>query len=149
VASELYAQERSLGFHRHDGIGAPRQPSKHEVARALRPFLPPDLIDLIDCVVPFRPLTPADVREAARRELESTAQWLGRHGKDLQIDDSALHALSSTGYDAELGLRLLKRTIERNLLEPLAALFYEPEWREGRTLRVLGAGEGIRIEVVR
>ena len=62
----------------------------------------------------------------------------GRHfisGK-LDLSDSAKELIAREGYDPVYGARPLKRTIQKEILDPLSINILEGKVREGQTVRV-------------
>jgi len=90
----------------------------HEVKDAVRP----ELFNRIDRVVPFLPLDEETCVRVVHRELDKIARRDGvMHRKvALHVSDNVAADLSRRGFDARYGARPLKRTIERELLAPLA-----------------------------
>ncbi|MBX9678032.1 MAG: AAA family ATPase [Gemmataceae bacterium] len=89
---------------------------------AVRKAVRPELFNRIDHIVPFAPLGPDAILRIARRELDLVAKRDGirYRGVELRIDDDVAAWLAQRGYDARFGARPLKRSIEHDLLVPLA-----------------------------
>jgi ATP-dependent Clp protease ATP-binding subunit ClpA len=94
---------------------------EHFLGEARR-FLRPELFNRMDAVVPFQPLTADLVRRIAERELELVQQRDGFRLRPLvlQSTPAVIDLLVRRGYDPRYGARPLKRTLERDLLVPLA-----------------------------
>ena len=89
---------------------------------AVRKFLRPEIFNRLDAIVPFQPLAPDVVLAIARRHLDLVRQRDGLRLRpvDLRIEPGVPPHLAARGYDVRYGARPLKRTIERELLVPLA-----------------------------
>ena len=72
-------------------------------------------------VVTFDPLGPDAVKRIARRELESVARRHGLIGWTILWSERLIEHVSQSGWDARYGARPLQRTIEREVVAPLAA----------------------------
>jgi len=92
------------------------------VREAVRRALPPELINRLDEIVVFHPLSRAAIAEIAAGELERMRARLAERGYAVAIGDGVAQLIAATGYDPAYGARHLQRNIERLLLEPLAAL---------------------------
>lgn len=83
-------------------------------------FFKPEFINRIDDIVRFEPLTRDDLIPIVDIQLESLRQRLTDKDLRLEITDEAKTLLANQGYDPAYGARPLKRTIQRQLADPLA-----------------------------
>ncbi len=106
-----------------------------------------ELLNRFDEIVPFAPLSPAEVRALVRRELALLERRPGleRLGVRLEVDEEALDRLMAEGYDPRHGARFLRRTLERRVSSALAAWLVASSPVPGTTLRV--RLRGVRFEV--
>lgn len=90
--------------------------------RAVQTFLRPEMFNRLDRIVPFAPLDAGTISQIARRELARISNRDGLRLRDVRIEvsDDAVARLAEGGYEPRYGARPLKRTIERNLVAPLA-----------------------------
>jgi ATP-dependent Clp protease ATP-binding subunit ClpC len=88
----------------------------------VRKFFRPEFYNRIDRVVPFLPLDEVTAKRVVERELKLAALRDGIRFRSLTLDYAPdVHdVLLANGFDARYGARPLKRTIERELLAPLA-----------------------------
>ena len=93
---------------------------KEKVMKALREFLRPEFINRVDEVVYFRRLTEEHFRSIAGIMLKELTASLADKGFTFTYDDSVLDALVSKSYSAVYGARELRRTIQRELEDPMA-----------------------------
>src|SRR5438046_5974086 len=119
VGAEIY-RDQPAGFFSSPDM----RKLSHEMERRLAQRFRLELLNRFDQVLHFRPLSRADVRKIAARELESLKQRIGfkRTGIGLEIDDTVLDWLAVQGYDPRFGARFLRRTLERDVTGALAAL---------------------------
>jgi ATP-dependent Clp protease ATP-binding subunit ClpA len=90
---------------------------------SLRKFFRPELLNRIDDVVTFRSLEEGDVRRIARPLLAAVAAKVRKtHGVFLRFEPEAEAFVVRSGFDAERGVRELRRVIERLVEMPLASL---------------------------
>ncbi len=86
-------------------------------------FFRPEFLNRIDEVITFRRLDEADVRRIARPLLSRLLHKLRKtHGVFLRFEPEAETFVIQSGFDAERGVRELKRVIERLVEMPLASL---------------------------
>lgn len=118
-----------FGLARGDGYADPEGHFTDEV----RSFVRPELFNRIDRIVPFLPLGAEVILQIARRELSLVEQRDGfrLRGVSMNVSPAACQRLADRGYDIRYGARPLKRSIERNLLAPLAEALnrYPPDVR--------------------
>jgi ATP-dependent Clp protease ATP-binding subunit ClpC len=111
---------RALGF------SDPRAEAAHDAhyRAAAAAFFRPELLNRIDHVVPYRPLDADPVRTITRRALDEalSREGIARRGARVRYDDAVVDLLAAMGVDPRYGARPLKRTIERRVVGPVAAL---------------------------
>jgi ATP-dependent Clp protease ATP-binding subunit ClpC len=89
-----------------------------EVRKAFRP----EFYNRLDHIVPFGSLSADVVRKITLKELAEIDKREGivRQGLRLQYSESLIDHLASAGFHPTLGARPLQRTIETDLIAPLA-----------------------------
>jgi DNA polymerase III delta prime subunit len=114
---------------------------------AVRQFLRPEIFNRLDSILPFHPLSPPTILAIAERQLGLLRQRLGIRSRplELNISSSAVECLARKGYDARYGARSLKRTVERELLVPLAGAI--AAYSDDRPLVVDASASAERIRV--
>ena len=110
------ADTRAVGFGESDDD---RTASLARVREHFRP----ELFNRIDHVVPFRPLSRADVLRIVDLELGKAQTRSGLLRKSLRLDvrPEARALLAELGYHPTRGARPLKRVIEELVITPIAA----------------------------
>ncbi len=111
------AAEGNMGFR---GDGAQ---DDTVFVQAAEKFFRPEFFNRLDRVVPFGRLSRAEVGKIARLLIQGVFQREGLQRRKcvLQVDDGALDRVVDQGYNALLGARALKRAIEKQLTQPVAA----------------------------
>jgi ATP-dependent Clp protease ATP-binding subunit ClpB len=66
----------------------------------------------------------------------------------LKVDQAARDYLAELGYDPDFGARPLKRTIQREVQDPLALKVVAGEAKEGDTVKVTKGLDGLQFEVI-
>ncbi|MCC6464868.1 MAG: ATP-dependent Clp protease ATP-binding subunit [Planctomycetes bacterium] len=104
------------------GFGDDAVDATAHFTRALEQFVRPELLNRLDRVVPFLPLSAGLLRDVLQRELELLRRRAGLRGNDVTLDvtPEALDAIAEAGHQPGLGARPLKRALERAALVPLA-----------------------------
>lgn len=134
-----------LGF----GGTARRVPDtvEHAVTAAFRP----ELLNRIDRLVVFRPLSRDVLREILHKELHDVFRRRGLRNREWVLiwDETAIDFLLDRGTTPDLGARPLRRAIERHVLAPLARTIVEHQYPRGdQFLFVRSAGDRLHVEFV-
>lgn len=114
---------KPLGFiESHDIVKS----IKTTINKEIENFFSPELINRIDDIVIFSPLTKKDVKQIAKIHINSINKVMLESGKNIKITDKALNKLVLKGYSAKFGARFLKRTIDDIIKVPLTL-----KWKDG------------------
>ena len=98
------------------------QADRAGVLAAVKERMAPELVNRLDEVLVFAPLTPHDIRVIAHRLVDAMVVRMAGRGFRLSYDDAVLDVLAAAGYDPAYGARPLQRAVERLVVMPLAAL---------------------------
>jgi ATP-dependent Clp protease ATP-binding subunit ClpB len=118
-----------------------RERMRAMVDDAVRQAFRPELLNRIDEVIVFEALTREDLWRIVDIQVECLSVRLRERHVSLELTDAAKEYLIEHGYDVAFGARPLKRTIQRDVLDPLALKLLEGEYSEGDLVRV-NAHEG-------
>jgi ATP-dependent Clp protease ATP-binding subunit ClpB len=100
----------------------------------------PEFINRLDELVVFHPLGRSQIREIARIQTAYLAKRLGERQLRIELSDSALDLLGSSGFDPVYGARPLKRAIQQQLENPLATAILSGTYTAGDLIRVDAQG---------
>ena len=93
---------------------------KAKVMGDLKNVFRPEFLNRIDEIIVFHSLTQAEIRNIASLMLTAVEKRLAEQNITLQVEDGVLDILAQNGYDSEFGARPLRRTIVREIEDPLA-----------------------------
>ena len=114
----------NAGSDRKDGsVGFGRtltEQSKEKAMKALGEFLRPEFLNRVDEVICFNKLSEENFREIAKIMLGDLQKALEERDVALSWDDSVLDALTKKSYSVTYGARNLRRTIQRDIEDPIA-----------------------------
>jgi len=113
---------------------------------ALREAFRPEFLNRIDDIIIFNPLTPDLVERIADIQVERLRRRLAEMGINLEVTPAAKRVLAAEGYDPTYGARPLKRTIQRELENPLAEKLLTGDFAEGDTVVVDAEGSEFVFE---
>ncbi|MEP7051974.1 MAG: AAA family ATPase [Pseudomonadota bacterium] len=112
----------------------------------LREFFRPEFLNRIDETLLFRPLTKEHLRKVVDIQLMHLERLLADRRLTLDLDEAAKAYLVDRGYEPALGARPIKRSILRNLQDPLAHALLSGKIADGATIRVRVSGETLSFE---
>ena len=104
-----------LGFGRTDG-----DMLQEKTMKALREFLRPEFINRVDEIITFNHLTEENFLAIADIMLAELRHSLAIRGLQLTWDDEIRDRLVKEAYSVTYGARNLRRTIQRNLEDPIS-----------------------------
>jgi len=107
-----------------------------EVRAVLEGHFKPEFLNRIDEVIIFRPLTKAVILRIVDLQLELLRKRLAERKIGLTVSAEAKELLAERGYDPVYGARPLKRTIQREVQNPLAMMILAGDFEEGDTVAV-------------
>jgi ATP-dependent Clp protease ATP-binding subunit ClpB len=110
-------------------------------ARDLESVFRPEFLNRIDEIVTFHPLSQEQLNEIIELQAASLRARLDSRRIELELTDAARALLVEHGYDPAYGARPLKRTLQREVENPLALKVLSGEVAEGDTV-VVDADDG-------
>lgn len=96
----------------------------------------PEFLNRFDEIVIFRPLTPDELIQVARLIIGEVNKTLENKKISVEITDAAAGWLVKQGYDARLGARPLRRTIQRTVEDIVAKKILEDTLQSGQVLKL-------------
>ncbi|KAA0214734.1 ATP-dependent Clp protease ATP-binding subunit [bacterium] len=130
------------------GFGARRKKAEAHFTAEVRNFLRPELLNRLDRIVPFMPLSAKDIERVAARELELARRRAAASGRlELHAGPGVAEVLARLGWQEKYGARPLKRAMERHLLVPLAVAVNESSAPGPLHVEVSARGDGLGLEI--
>ena len=115
---------------------------KDELLDELRKFFRPELLNRIDDVVVFRPLTRDGLRQIAQIQLRLLQRLVADQQLSIEVAPAVVEKLVELGYDPGLGARPLKRVMARLIQDPLAEALLSGRYTAGQTISVTLTDQG-------
>lgn len=125
-----------------------KEVSRDQINRLLQAHFRPEFLNRVDEIVTFHPLTRQDLAKIVDIQMERVAALMQQRDLTLEVSQSAREYLAEIGYDPDFGARPLKRTIQREVQDPLALKVVSGEVSEGDTVRVTKGDDGLLFEVI-
>ncbi len=146
MTSNLGSQEfqrGSLGFRHDSQAESEHQRLKAELESALKKTFRPEFLNRIDEVIVFRPLTEEQIRQIVDLQMKEVEKRLADRKITVVLTEEAKDWLAKTGFDPTFGARPLKRTIQREVENPLSKKILQGEFKEGDEVTVDLSTEGL------
>lgn len=135
----LKDQMKQLGFKTDEGKEKTEEDFEHtkevilsDVKRAFRP----EFINRIDEIIVFRPLSEENLKSIVKLLLKKVQEKLDQFHLTLDVSEKAEAHLIRNGSDFEYGARPLKRTIQKEIEDPLAELILQGAFKDKKTVHV-------------
>ena len=109
---------------------------RETLSESLRAFFRPELLNRLDDVLVFRPLTRGLLRLILDKEVRRLRERLASRRLTLEVDPAAADHLVDLGYEPALGARPLQRVLVRELQDPLATTLVAGGLPVGSRVRV-------------
>jgi len=109
---------------------------RRQVLGALRSSFRPEFLNRIDDIIFFHPLGREQMKQIIDIQVSGLLARLAERKMHVSLTDAAKDYLVREGYDPAYGARPLKRTIQRQVLDPMALRVLEGQFTEGDTITV-------------
>jgi ATP-dependent Clp protease ATP-binding subunit ClpB len=116
--------------------GKDEKEMRRRVREAMEQHFRPEFLNRIDEIIIFHSLTMEHLVQIVDIQLERLQKLLAERKIGLSLTESAKRHLAEKGFDPVYGARPLKRTIQRELQDPLAMKTLQGEFSEGDKVRV-------------
>ena len=113
---------------------------RRRVTEAMRQHFRPEFLNRVDETIIFHPLDAEALKRIVDIQVGLVQKRLADRKIEIELTDSARQLLAEEGFDVVFGARPLKRVIQRDVLNPLAAKILAGEVQEGA--RVIVDAEG-------
>ncbi len=122
---------------------ASKDSTRDKVTRLLQAHFRPEFLNRIDEIVVFYPLTREQLTAIVDIQLHRVEALLAERSIRLDVSDAARTYLADVGYDPDYGARPLKRTIQREVQDPLAIRLLSGEFHDGELVHVDRGVDGL------
>ncbi|OKJ31465.1 ATP-dependent chaperone ClpB [Streptomyces sp. CB01580] len=118
---------------------------KEQVLEVVRTSFKPEFLNRLDDLVVFSALTGDELSHIAKLQIDRLARRLADRRITLDVTPEALAWLAEEGNDPAYGARPLRRLIQTAIGDRLAKEILAGEVRDGDTVRVDRAGDGLLV----
>ncbi|XP_064948271.1 chaperone protein ClpB1 isoform X2 [Musa acuminata AAA Group] len=112
------------------------QIARERVLLEVRKHFRPELLNRLDEIVIFDPLSHDQLRKVARLQMKDVALRLAERGIALAVTDAALDIVLSESYDPVYGARPIRRWLEKKVVTHLSKMLIRGEIDENTTVYI-------------
>jgi ATP-dependent Clp protease ATP-binding subunit ClpB len=123
-----------------------RKERNRRVMDALRAHFRPEFLNRVDEIIIFDRLTEQELVTIVDIQLSRVMKRLSQRNLHLTLTDGAKQLLAKEGFDPVFGARPLKRTIQRDVLDPLSLELLEGKFKEGDSITADVDGDRITFK---
>ena len=109
---------------------------RRKVLDALQNQFPPEFLNRVDDLIIFDRLGKEELKQIVSLELSNLSIRFAEKDMTLKLTESAQEELVERGFDAVYGARPLRRTLQQDILNPLAVDMLEGKFNEGDAISV-------------
>ena len=131
-----------MGFGRSDGDKV-----KEKTMKALQGFLRPEFLNRVDEIITFNHLTEENFLGIADIMLKELQESLSTRGLTLSWDDDLGQLLVKKAYSVTYGARNLRRTIQKELEDPISEAIIDSFEHPISTIRIRVEGETVKLDI--
>ena len=127
-------QRGGIGFSRKEE--GDEQRMKTAIESALKETFRPELLNRIDDVIIFHPLTEENLKSVVNLLLHEVERRLAERNIKIEVSEEARAWLVQKGYDPIYGARPLRRAIQRYVENPISTKILQGEFKEVDTIAI-------------
>ncbi len=120
LGSEHIDKMSDFGFNAEKTDKSQYAQAKEKVMKTLKDFFRPEFLNRLDEIILFDILSPASVKKIVKLQINIVKERLKEKQVKLHITAAAIDHLAKVGYNPQYGARPLKRTIQTEILTPIA-----------------------------
>ncbi len=113
-----------------------RKEIRRKVMEAVQTHFPPEFLNRIDDLIVFDRLGIEALKRIVTLELVQLSKRFAEKEMTLRLSESANEELVKRGFDTVYGARPLRRTLQRDILNPLAIQMLEGTFHDGDAIAV-------------
>jgi ATP-dependent Clp protease ATP-binding subunit ClpC len=124
----------------------PQELLESRIMPELKQYFRPELLNRLDDIVTFLPLTLKELKQIADLFIAQTHKHMQKLSIELEVTEAAREVLIKRGYDRWNGARPLRRAVQSSLDDMLAEAILQGTCKNGDTVRVDIQDENLNLQ---
>lgn len=112
------------------------QQQAEKVQKSLQQIFRPEFLNRVDEVIAFDRLSPSEIREIAKLQLNEYLSEVRANNIEVEITESAIDLIAKEGNDERYGARPIRRYIQREIENPMATMYLKGEITSGSKIKI-------------
>jgi ATP-dependent Clp protease ATP-binding subunit ClpC len=139
IGFNLPVKEKEQAEHDYERI-------RDEVLAELKETFRPELLNRIDKVIVFRPLSHENIKDIVKLHIGFLQERINSKNLTLELTPGGLDALAKVSYDPQYGARPVRRKIQELIEDNLTQRYLEGEFMDGDTIKIANEGEAVVLK---
>jgi ATP-dependent Clp protease ATP-binding subunit ClpC len=136
VGADFIEKQSQLGFKTENDEEASYDKMKDNVMSQLRKTFRPEFLNRLDEIIVFHSLNKEHIKKIVDLMLDDLRDRLKEKDIELDMTEAAKTKLAEDGYDSEFGARPLRRTIQRQIENPLSIKILDHEFEDNNKITI-------------
>ena len=121
-----------------------KKDKRNQVMNLLKKSFRPEFLNRVDEILIYNSLEEKQIEQIVKNEIQRVETRL-KEGLRIQLDDKALHFLSQKAFDPIYGARPVRRTIQKELLNPLAKKLLQGDLKKNSIIKL--TANDLKLEI--
>lgn len=147
VGADFIEKQSQLGFKTENDEKENYEQMKDNVMSQLRKTFRPEFLNRLDEIIVFHSLNKEHIKKIVDLMLDDLRDRLEEKEIELEMSETAKEKLAEDGYDSEFGARPLRRTIQRQIENPLSIKILDKEFEEKGKITVDVEDDEFKFEI--
>ena len=136
MTSNLGSDAILAAFTQHKSFQTAENEARKAVLELLQQRIRPEFLNRIDDILLFSPLTRQEIQQIVQLQFNRIASSLKAQNITIQATPAALELLAQKGFDPQYGGRPVKRTLQKEVINPLSKAILANELHTDQTVLV-------------
>ncbi|MCB0704995.1 MAG: AAA family ATPase [Saprospiraceae bacterium] len=150
MTSNMGAETILENFEDLDSLGEKHrteilETTQSEVFDQLKENLRPEFLNRIDEKIMFLPLTKDEIKQILVLLLRKTEKMLAKQGLTIKVSERAKDHLADLGYEPQFGARPMKRTLQKEVVNPLSREVLSGRFSSGEIIYIDADSKGLHF----
>lgn len=119
---------------------------KDEILKQLKNEFRPELLNRIDKIIIFKPLSNKDLVKIVELQLAKLAKRLSENHLELKFSAALKKLIADKGFDPNYGARPVRRAISDLIEDPLSELILSGKFKEGEEVKISAKNDIVVFE---